>query len=473
MNCKNCQTELEEGVTLCPNCGTENAPEPEAREMPAAETPVEETPVEEAKPGLSTGKIALLACLAVAAIAVVVALIWGGMNGKEPAETTTPSGSAPVVQATVPPDGNPDDATCKGSYTVTDDVMLAEKDTVVATMGDAKLTNSELQVYYWMQVYDFLDQYAGYAQMFGMDYTQPLDTQLSIEGTQTWQQYFLDAAVDTWRNYQSMCFAAEENGYVLDEEYADYLAALPNSLATTAADMGFESAEAMVQGDMGVGATMEGYLSYLEHYYLGYMYYGDQLETFEVTEADIEAYFDLHAEEYEANGLTKGDDKYVDVRHILLAPEGGTKAEDGTTTYSDAEWEACRLAAEEVLNTWLSGEKTEDSFAALAKTHSVDGGSASNGGLYQDVTTGQMVEPFENWCFDATRQEGDYGLVKTNYGYHIMYFVGSDLIWQVTAEQDILVEKGNEFLQGVLAEHPADVNYSAMVLGNVSLTNAQ
>ena len=52
MNCKNCQTQLEDGVTLCPSCGTENA--------------------EPAKTGLGAGKIALLVVLAVAAIAVIV-----------------------------------------------------------------------------------------------------------------------------------------------------------------------------------------------------------------------------------------------------------------------------------------------------------------------------------------------------------------------------------------------------------------
>ncbi len=473
MNCKNCQCELEEGVTLCPECGTENAEPQDAAENqeaivvePAAEA---EEPKETAKPGLSAGKIALLVALAVAAVAVVIALIVGGMDGKEPAETTAPNGT---VEATIPADGNPDDATCKGSYTVTDEVMKAEAATVVATMGDAKLTNGQLQVYYWMQVYDFLDQYASYAAMFGMDYTKPLDTQMSIEGTLTWQQYFLDSAVDTWRNYQAMCFAAENAGYVLDQEYSDYLAQLPASLAESAKTMGYESAEAMVQGDMGVGATLEDYMSYLEHYYLGYMYYGDTLEAMEITDADLEAFFNEHAEEYAENGLTK-EDYSVDVRHILLQPQGGTEGEDGTTTYSDAEWEACRQAANEVLNTWLSGAQTEEAFSELAKTHSTDPGSQTAGGLYEDVVKGQMVEPFENWCFDAARKTGDYGIVETSYGCHVMYFVRSELLWPVTAREDMLVEKGNEFLKGILAQYPADVNFSAIALGNVSLASEQ
>ena len=461
MNCKNCQTELEEGVTLCPNCGTENA------ESAA--------PVEPAKTGLGAGKIALLVVLAVAAIAVIVALVMGGGSGTTPAETTLPtetlgtatptepSGTAPAP--TVPADGNPDDVTCKGTYTVSDEEISAAASTVVATMGESVLTNAELQVYYWMQVYDFLNQNASYAGMIGLDYTQPFDTQLSIDGTNTWQQYFLDSALNLWKNYQAMANAANAAGYELDEEYVTYLEELPESLEQNALLSGFESAEKMLQADMGPGTTMEAYLKYLDIYYLGYMYYGYHLEQIPVTEADVEAYFNAHAEEYKTNGLEKTDECYVDVRHILISPESA----EGASAYTDAEWAAAEKKANEILNEWLGKTADEDSFAALAQTHSQDPGSASNGGLYEDVYVGQMVKPFEEWCFAEGRQYGDHGIVKTDYGYHIMYFVGSDPVWYLTAEQDMMVEKGNEFLQSILEKHPAQIDYAAIQIGEVSL----
>ena len=480
MNCKHCNAELEEGMNFCPTCGAaQTEPEtPAVEETPvAAEIPAEAPAVEEApaRKGLGAGKIALLVILAVAAIAVIAALIMGGRNGTTPAETTEPSEPAvsgettPVetVPMTVPADGNPEDVTCKGTYSAEMDSFNG--DAVVATMGDAKLTNTDLQVYYWMQVYDFLNQYGSYASMFGLDYTQPLDMQLSLEGTMTWQQYFLDAALVTWTNYQAMCFEAQDNGYVLDEEYTIYLEDLPETLAQSAVEMGYESAEDMIRRDMGPGATIEGYLNYLTNYYLGYMYYGDTLEQIPVTDADVEAYFDAHAEEYLANGLEKTDECYVDVRHILISPEGGTTDESGNTVYSDDEWAAAETKANEVLNEWLRKNPDEDGFAVLAEAYSQDPGSASTGGLYEDVYVGQMVAPFEEWCFDASRQPGDYGIVKTDYGYHIMYFVGSDLVWYLTAESDLMVEKGNEFLQSILEKHPAEIDYTAIQIGEVDL----
>ncbi len=446
MNCKKCNAEMAEDMKFCPACGADQE-----------------------KTGLGAGKIALLVILAMAAIAVVAALVLGGKGGTTPAETTVPT-TAPAASGeatettppmTVPADGNPDDATCKGSYTLAEGATF-NGDAVVATMGEHKLTNAELQVYYWMQVYDFLNQYGSYASMFGLDYTQPLDMQLSLEGAMTWQQYFLDAALDTWANYQAMCNEANAASYVLDEEYVIYLEELPENLESSALEMGYESAEDMIRRDMGPNASLEGYLNYLNNYYLGYMYYGDTLEQIPVTDAEVEAYYEAHIEDYKANGLEKTDERYVDVRHILVTPEGGDAA-------TEEQWAAAEKEANNILNEWLTKHPDEDGFAVLAEAYTDDPGSASNGGLYEDVYVGQMVPEFENWCFDASRQTGDYGIVKTTYGYHIMYFVGSDYVWYATAEADMLVEKGNEFLQSVLDKHPTEIDYSVIELGTVNL----
>ena len=489
MNCKHCNAELEEGVNLCPSCGAaQTEPETEVAEVletvenvetteaeEVIETPVEQTPAEEEKKaGLGAGKIALLVTLAVAAIAVVIALILGGRGGNTPDETTAPSTPAdtnPAVVMTIPADGNPDDVTCKGSYSVSAEEIVKLSDKVVATMGDAELTNAELQTYYWMHVYDFLNQYGSYASMFGLDYTQPMDRQLSIDGTMTWQQYFLNSALDAWSNYQAMYHDAIANGFELEQEYVDYLAELPDTLAANAEQMGYESAEQMVQRDMGPGATVEGYMDYLNTYYVGYMYYGNTMEKIPVTDAEIEAYFDEHADEYKEKGLEKTDERYVDVRHILISPEGGTTDESGATVYSDEEWAAAEKKANEVMNEWLTKHPDEDGFAVMAETYTQDPGSATNGGLYEDVQQGDMVPEFDAWCFDASRQTGDYGIVKTTYGYHIMYFVGSDSIWYVTAENDLMTEKGNEFLAGIRDKYAAEIDYSAIALGDVDLAS--
>ena len=114
------------------------------------------------------------------------------------------------------------------------------------------------------------------------------------------------------------------------------------------------------------------------------------------------------------------------VRHILVAPSHD-HAEDEThedgETYSAEELAAAKAAADEILASWKAGEATEESFAALANEKSADG-DGTTGGLYENIYPGQMVEAFENWCYDAARKTGDTDIVETEYGYHVMYFVG-------------------------------------------------
>ena len=155
--------------------------------------------------------------------------------------------------------------------------------------------------------------------------------------------------------------------------------------------------------------------------------------------------------------------------HILVQVKGGTTAEDGTTTYSDEEWKTCEEAAQAILDEWLSGDKTEESFAALAGEKTEDPGSRGNGGLYQQVYEGQMVQPFNDWCFDESRRYGDYDLVQTSYGYHVMFFVKSEPQWSYYAESDWMNEQSAKLLESIVAEHPMEVAYENIALGVVEM----
>ena len=117
------------------------------------------------------------------------------------------------------------------------------------------------------------------------------------------------------------------------------------------------------------------------------------------------------------------DNKYplVNVRHILVAYEGGTPDASGNTVYSSEEKLAAEIEARKLLQNWEKGEKTEESFAALANQYS-DDGDGTTGGLYTDVYPGQMVPEFNDWCFDESRKSGDTGIVNTTYGSHVMFY---------------------------------------------------
>ena len=131
----------------------------------------------------------------------------------------------------------------------------------------------------------------------------------------------------------------------------------------------------------------------------------------------------------------------VNVRHILIQAQ---KAE-GEETWSEEELAAAKAEAERILAEWEAGEKTEESFAALAEEYSEDSGSSANGGLYENVYKGQMVKEFNEFCFAEGRQPGDTGIVygtNGNYaGYHVMYYVGEGELYSVSLADDSLRQK--------------------------------
>ena len=135
----------------------------------------------------------------------------------------------------------------------------------------------------------------------------------------------------------------------------------------------------------------------------------------------IYGYFVMIVEDINENKMN-----HVNVRHILLGFEGGTTdSTTGETTYTEEEKQEALDKANAVLDQYNAGERTEDSFAALVADNSDDTGSVANGGLYEDVYPGQMVEAFNDWCFDEARKTGDVEIVETEFGYHIMYYVGT------------------------------------------------
>lgn len=155
----------------------------------------------------------------------------------------------------------------------------------------------------------------------------------------------------------------------------------------------------------------------------------------------------------------------VTARHILFQ----TKDQSSGKDLSEEEIAKKKTQAEDVLKKFNEGDKTEDSFAALANEYNEDTGSSSNGGLYEHIYPGQMVTEFNDWVFDANRKAGDVELVETDYGYHIIYFVAKDgkdyydsAIRSSKANEDIETEtkalqEGKDYVVGL---GPRRMNYA-------------
>lgn len=142
----------------------------------------------------------------------------------------------------------------------------------------------------------------------------------------------------------------------------------------------------------------------------------------------------------------------ADVRHILVEAETTKEDTEGNEVDLSAEeieknFAEAKKEAEAILKEWKAGDATEDSFTALAKEKSDDPGVTENSGLYEDITsTSSYVTEFRDWAL-ASHKVGDTDIIKTDYGYHIMYFVGADKTekWEQDVRTAIAEKEFNDF----------------------------
>jgi peptidyl-prolyl cis-trans isomerase D len=100
------------------------------------------------------------------------------------------------------------------------------------------------------------------------------------------------------------------------------------------------------------------------------------------------------------------------VRHILI----GTVQRDPQSgqSYPKRADTAAKQLADSVFALIAAGQN----FDSLVTKFSDDEGSKAKGGVYESVYSGQMVAPFNDFIF--THGIGERGIVKTEFGYHIV-----------------------------------------------------
>lgn len=416
----------------------------------------------------------------------MLAMIFTGCGKKAPIQSTAESATEPVVPATTPADGNPHDVTCKGSYTGQPDSTA-----VAARIGDKVLTNDVLSAYYWAEV----SQYCGSGETPAPDLSLPLDAQVcqADNSVGSWQQFFLRRALNTWHSAQALILQGETEGLPVEEAFQPnpeahaenlqnipatkylyryqkafqpntmhqaYLDAIPETLESLAAEKGYGSAGEMAKAAFGVSS--EALNAFVESYNRGYMYFTNLSYYIEPTQQDPEAAPAASPGEAESGTC-------VDFRHILLIPQGGTAAEDGTVIAAEEAWTACEEQAKKLLKRWAAAyDASEATFADLAYHNSQDEGTAKDGGAYNRIQKGQLVKPLEDWCFAADRKVGDTEVFRSQYGVHILYFSGSQTIQAAQAEEAAIGDRQAELLTLARGAFPMEVSYRDIVLSEAA-----
>lgn len=328
----------------------------------------------------------------------------------------------------------------------------------------AEISNAQLSYYYWGEYYYYV-QTSG----FGFDASVSLaDQQYSDD--MTWQDYFLQNACTSIQQIEALKAAATEAGFTMPEEYQTEYDTTIASMADYAVQAGFTDSDgngdvlAYIQDSYGSAATEDSFAQYLYDSYYVTAYSDEIYNSLSFTDEEIEAYYDDNSDMFEAYGIEKSELPNVNVRHILIEPaatetesEESSAVEDSAVedANEEAAWADAEAEAERIYEEWKAGDATEESFGELANTYSADTGSNTTGGLYEDVYPGQMVEEFNDWCFDSNRKPGDTAIVETSYGYHIMYYVGAteNYYWKTAAESELHYQEYDAKLSEIVNQY--------------------
>lgn len=139
----------------------------------------------------------------------------------------------------------------------------------------------------------------------------------------------------------------------------------------------------------------------------------------------------------------------VTLREIFIE---ATADDDGNVS-DEAKAEALSKA-NEILESWKTGEKTEETFATLATDNSTDD-KAENGGLYENVRRADgYSKGFKAFAF-ASHKKGDVEVVEDEDGARVMYYVSNnkdDLDWKNTIRNKFGSEDFDAYEKDLLKE---------------------
>jgi len=260
---------------------------------------------------------------------------------------------------------------------------------------DFKFTEEQCAEYYslWKDTYDVL-KFRSFA--FDIDTADGIDETTARDNAYYSAEEF-KKAVKTEQDFIDLAYeyAPETSKSLFENENATLSSAMAGNLDIDEEVVEFVLDDARKPGDMGIVETDDSY---------------------------ILVYF-----------IERNDNSYnlVNVRHILVEPETvlASDYEDDDAGYEAAQAEAkaaAKTQAEEYLDMWLAEGGTEEQFAAMADEYSDD---TTEGGLYEDIYQGMMIAGFNEWIFEEGRKSGDYAIVESDYGYHIIYFVSEGMTY--------------------------------------------
>lgn len=268
---------------------------------------------------------------------------------------------------------------------------------------------AEVNYLYNMSYVNLVSSYGQYTSAFGLDISKPLDEQQCsiIEGMgedYTWDDYFTDSAKNQLVQFAAFEAYAKANGITLDDEDIAEIDEAIDSIADTAKENNYRSANKFLSANYGKGCN--------ESVVRGIM----ELQTIATkVQESISGEPEYTADELTAKYESVKDDYDKFTYSYYQVAAATEKNEDGTT--ADPTDEA-KAAASTTANDLLAKLNEGSTFADAVKTVAEDAEVTEKA----DVAGSSVETALSEWIKSADRAEGDKTVIDTDTASYVVVF---------------------------------------------------
>lgn len=268
--------------------------------------------------------------------------------------------------------------------------------------------------------YYFYNQYnsvAMYGEYYGLDTSVSLKEQEYTDG-QTWYDYLMEQTYSALGEVAALTQAAQEEGYTISEEGQANIDSAMESVKSAAAQYGITEGS-YLNYTYGRYMTTSAFKKAVTQYYLAQDYADHKTESFEISDEDMNAYYEENAAtldtfDYEAYYLTIGlQTEYDDEGNAL----------DFDPDELAAAQETLEEQADQLQDAMEAGD-TDQVAALVSETGASDLSNLSSSSL--------SYYSFGTWLSDEARTAGEVGKVaetrtdstgeEYTYGYYVVQF---------------------------------------------------
>lgn len=277
--------------------------------------------------------------------------------------------------------------------------------------GGVTVSVAEYNLVYNNTIISFVTQYNTYLEQLGLDIEKPLTSQPSYEDPdKTWAELFHGNTIDALTYGSTLYAEALARGIALSDEERARIDTSIEGLRDTA-EASSMSLSSYLAKYYGKGVTENTVRRYIEkNFYVNAMHQALDSEI-AVTAADVDAEYAANADAYQLANL----------RNAYVAAEVNESGVLG-----EGAMDAAKARAEEFLSR-ISGEASFNELAAeysdeMYKSYYEEDPDAS---LVSNLAKSGITEaPVSDWIFSADRKPGDTGIVASEGGYYVFYFIG-------------------------------------------------